>query len=72
MCISPQTNYEAGLRILYIDEARYDLHEVAHFDVHPPSTTAKFRGSWSSFPYFKSGNIFQMKIVPMRFSRIAM
>ena len=52
-----QSNYEAGLRIMHIDEAKYDLQEVAYFDVYPSSTTAKFQGSWSNYPYFKSGNV---------------
>jgi len=56
-----QSNYEAGLRILYIDvnpEANiYDLEELAYFDVFPSRTTAQFSGSWSVYPYFPSGNL---------------
>lgn len=33
------------------------MREVAHFDVAPLCDTVEFFGSWSSYPYFASGNI---------------
>ena len=47
-------NFQAGLRILYIDQANYDLNEVAYFDVNDQEL-ADFSGSWSNYPYFPSG-----------------
>jgi choice-of-anchor B domain-containing protein len=52
-----QANYESGLRILHLDSETYTLSQVAYFDVFPPSTTAEFNGSWSVYPYYKSGNV---------------
>jgi choice-of-anchor B domain-containing protein len=53
-----QSNYGAGLRILHIDQANYDLKEVAYFDCLPTAAkSAEFEGTWSNYPYFKSGNI---------------
>jgi len=55
-------NYCAGLRVL--DLAKVGLtgntnpiHEVAYLDVAPGCTDVVFLGSWSSYPYFKSGNV---------------
>jgi len=51
-----QSNYEAGLRILSIDQARYQLKEVAYFDVLPrDGYRTSFDGTWSNYPYFESG-----------------
>jgi len=53
-----QSNYEAGLRILQIDQDNFNLDEVAYFDVLPkPDYDTSFEGSWSNYPYFKSGNV---------------
>lgn len=53
-----QSNYGAGLRILHIDNANYQLKEVAYFDCLPTNLpTAEFEGTWSNYPYFKSGNV---------------
>lgn len=53
-----QSNYGAGLRILHIDQASYGLKEVAYFDCLPNhSPYAAFEGTWSNYPYFKSGNV---------------
>ena len=41
--------------MLWIDQANYDLVEVAYFDVYPDRTTANFGGSWSNYPYYNSG-----------------
>ena len=34
-----------------------DLTELAYFDVSPECDSAVFSGTWSNFPYFKSGNV---------------
>jgi hypothetical protein len=46
-----QSNYEAGLRILWLDQETWTLTETGFFDVYPPSTTPSFRGTWSNYPY---------------------
>ena len=50
-----QSNYEAGLRILYFDHEKEDVVEVGHFDVLPSSTTVTFSGTWSNYPWYKNG-----------------
>ncbi|MFP6630912.1 MAG: Ig-like domain-containing protein, partial [Myxococcota bacterium] len=51
-----QANYEAGLRILKIEDlAQADLCEVASFDVFPASNSKQFNGSWNVYPFFASG-----------------
>ena len=45
---------QAGLRILHIDQANYDLNEVAYFDVNDEERV-EFSGSWGNYPYFPSG-----------------
>jgi len=45
-----------GLRILYIDEEEYDLHEVGYFDAFPPDDALSYyEGVWSVYPFFPSG-----------------
>ncbi|MEM8527616.1 MAG: choice-of-anchor B family protein [Bacteroidota bacterium] len=53
------SNYTAGLRIMDIaDIANGNLSEVAAFDLYPENDNASFEGgTWSNYPYFKSGNI---------------
>ena len=53
-----QSNYVAGLRILDISNPTNPV-EVAHFDTVPygPDSPATGGGSWSNYPYFKSGII---------------
>ncbi len=52
-----QSNYKTGLRILDISDVANPV-EVAHFDTTPTGDNDKgFDGSWSNYPYFKSGNI---------------
>ena len=46
-----QANYEAGLRVLELNEADGTLVELAYFDVHPTSTEANFNGAWSNYPW---------------------
>ncbi len=53
-----QSNYEAGLRVVYVqDVASGSMFEVAHFDTYPQATTADFNGQWSNYPYFASGTV---------------
>ncbi|MDA0683221.1 MAG: choice-of-anchor B family protein [Bacteroidetes bacterium] len=52
-----QTNNASGLRIVDIRD-RANPVEVAFFDTTPNNlNVAGFDGTWSSYPYFKSGNI---------------
>ncbi|MFK7845983.1 MAG: choice-of-anchor B family protein [Rhodothermales bacterium] len=52
-----QSNYQAGLRILDITDPENPV-ETAHFDTVPfGEDEAGFGGSWSNYPYFKSGII---------------
>ncbi len=52
-----QSNYQAGLRILDITDPENPV-EVAHFDTVPfGEDEPGFGGSWSNYPYFKSGII---------------
>ncbi len=52
-----QSNYVSGLRILDISD-RENPEEVAFFDTVPWTEDAPgFDGSWSNYPYFKSGVI---------------
>ena len=55
-----QSNYEAGLRILQIDQDNYDLTEMAYFDMLPDSTTVNFAGTWSNYPWFNNGRCFNL------------
>jgi choice-of-anchor B domain-containing protein len=52
-----QSNYKSGLRILDISD-RENPREVAFFKTFPgDDAAAGFEGSWSNYPYFRSGNI---------------
>ena len=56
-----QSNYEAGLRILEIDEANFELDEKAFFSVWRPDDVSErppvdFYGAWSNYPYFINGD----------------
>lgn len=51
-----QSNYYSGLRILDITDPENPV-ESGFFDTMPFSDAAGFDGSWSNYPYFKSGNI---------------
>jgi choice-of-anchor B domain-containing protein len=48
-----QSNYGAGLRIIDISDPD-DIREVGHFDTDPDLGCC---GSWSNYPYFRSGAI---------------
>ena len=51
-----QANYQAGLRILKIEDlATADLCEVGSFDIYPASDAAQFNGAWNAYPFFSSG-----------------
>jgi hypothetical protein len=49
-------NYRSGLRVLDISRASTaNLQEVGYFDVYPVDDNAAFNGTWSNYPFFKSG-----------------
>ncbi|WP_340201281.1 choice-of-anchor B family protein [Ascidiimonas sp. W6] len=51
-------NYTAGIRVLDIsDIANKNISETGFFDTYPQNNNANFRGVWSVYPYFSSGNI---------------
>lgn len=52
-----QSNYRSGLRILDISDVANPV-EVGYFDTEPTGPDrAGFEGSWSNYPFFKSGTI---------------
>jgi choice-of-anchor B domain-containing protein len=52
-----QSHYKAGLRIVDISNRTKPV-EVGYFDTVPYGDNSPgFGGSWSNYPYFKSGNI---------------
>ena len=52
-----QSHYQAGLRIVDISDPRNPV-EIGYFDTVPYGTnTPGFGGSWSNYPFFKSGTI---------------
>lgn len=64
--LSYQANYGSGLRIIDVRSLKTDptgqgIREVGFFDCHPEDDSvggkAEFVGTWSVYPYFKSGNI---------------
>lgn len=64
--LSYQSNYGSGLRIVDVSSISEDptgkgLKQVGFFDVHPEDDEVggevEFVGSWSVYPYFKSGYI---------------
>ncbi len=53
-----QSNYRSGLRILDTrGVADGKLSTAGYFDVFPADDAAEFNGTWSNYPYFKSGNV---------------
>ena len=53
-----QSNYRSGLRVIDISQREVGvMKEVGFFDTVPESDEAGFRGAWSVYPYFASGNI---------------
>ncbi|KAK0752636.1 hypothetical protein B0T18DRAFT_388546 [Schizothecium vesticola] len=64
--LSYQANYGSGLRIIDVRSLKTDptgrgIREVGFFDCYPEDDSvggrADFTGTWSVYPYFKSGNI---------------
>jgi hypothetical protein len=52
-----QSNYVSGLRIIDIADPA-NPKEVGYFDTVPMGgNTPGFAGSWSNYPFFKSGTI---------------
>lgn len=52
-----QSNYQAGLRVLDVGDPA-NLKEVGYFDTTPGAEIpVGYGGSWSNYPYFKSGLI---------------
>ena len=52
-----ESNYVSGLRILDISNPKQPV-EVGYFDTFPVGEDAPgFDGSWSNYPFFKSGTI---------------
>jgi hypothetical protein len=52
-----ESNYSSGLRILDISD-RLHPKEVGFFDTRPVGgDTPDFSGSWSNYPFFKSGTV---------------
>lgn len=61
-----QANYASGLRIVDVSSVNIDptggkFQEVGFFDCHPEDDdvggVTEFLGTWSTYPYFKSGYI---------------
>lgn len=53
-----QANYDAGLRILSLNDIdQGKLSEVGFLDTMPEQDAAKFDGVWSVFPYYDSGTV---------------
>jgi choice-of-anchor B domain-containing protein len=53
---SYQSNYRAGLRIMETkDIPTGQLTQVGFFDVYPANDNRGFNGTWSNFPFFRSG-----------------
>ncbi|KAJ9656696.1 hypothetical protein H2201_008455, partial [Coniosporium apollinis] len=64
--LSYQSNYGSGLRIVDVGAVESDpsgkgFKQVGFFDVHPEDDavggSVEFVGTWSNYPYFKSGHI---------------
>ena len=53
-----QSDYEAGVRILRIDNlSKAAMSEVAYFDTFPASDHAAFNGSWNNYRFPASGHV---------------
>jgi choice-of-anchor B domain-containing protein len=51
-----QSDYEAGVRILRMDNlSQLAMSEVAFFDTYPQSNHAEFNGTWNNFRFPSSG-----------------
>jgi choice-of-anchor B domain-containing protein len=53
-----QANYTAGVRMLDLSNIRNkSISEIGYFDTYPENNNTTFKGVWSVYPYFPSGNI---------------
>jgi choice-of-anchor B domain-containing protein len=53
-----QSDYEAGVRILRLDNlSQAQMTEVAYFDTYPASNNAAFNGSWNNYRFPGSGHV---------------
>jgi choice-of-anchor B domain-containing protein len=53
-----QSDYEAGVRILRMDNlSQAQMSEVAYFDTYPASNNAQFNGSWNNYRFPGSGRV---------------
>lgn len=53
-----ESNYTSGLRILDLLEVGDGiLHPFGYFDIYPQTDFPLYEGTWSNYPYFKSGVI---------------
>ncbi len=53
-----ETNYTSGLRVLRIDDPLHlNMPVVGFFDTYYQNDGVTFNGSWSSYPFYPSGNI---------------
>jgi choice-of-anchor B domain-containing protein len=53
-----ESNYRSGLRILDNSQvAEGKLSEIGFFDVYPADDEAEFNGTWSNYPFYRSGLI---------------
>jgi choice-of-anchor B domain-containing protein len=53
-----QANYRSGIRVLrFGDLSQGEMVEVAYFDTTPGDDLPLFSGTWSVYPYFKSGYV---------------
>jgi len=51
-----ESNYSSGLRVLDITN-RTQPREVGFMDTYTPNDATSFNGSWSNYPYFRSGTV---------------
>lgn len=54
-----ESNYKAGLQIIDLTNIANPstMKEVAYFDVYPQSNTSGYAGTWSNYPFFRSGTV---------------
>ncbi|MEO7325610.1 MAG: choice-of-anchor B family protein [Dokdonella sp.] len=53
-----QSDYEAGVRILRMDNlSQAQMTEVAYFDTYPASNSAAFNGSWNNYRFPGTGHV---------------
>ncbi len=58
-----QANYTAGMRILDLSDLDNNvITEAGYFDNYPANDSRGFHGTWSIYPYFKSGKIVMTNI----------